>query len=133
LSKKHLGIFTGKRKTSIARLVVKPGSGIVRINNIPIDIFENEIFRQKVLTPLYLAPDIWKKYDFEINTKGGGIMSTAEAAAMAIARALANIQPKIKEKIISYDRNLLVGDPRRTEPKKPGRRSARRFKQKSYR
>ncbi len=133
MSKKHLGIFTGKRKTSIARLVVKPGSGIVRINNIPIDVFENEIFRQKVLTPLYLAPEIWKKYDFEINAKGGGIISTAEAAAMAIARALANIQPKIKEKIISYDRNLLVGDPRRTEPKKPGRRSARRFKQKSYR
>ncbi|MEM2084050.1 MAG: 30S ribosomal protein S9 [Nitrososphaerota archaeon] len=133
MSKKHLGVFTGKRKTSVARLVIRPGSGTVRINNVPIDIFENEIFRQKVLTPLYLAPDIWKKYDFEINVKGGGMISTAEASAIAIARALATIQPKIKEKIISYDRNLLVGDPRRTEPKKPGRRSARRFKQKSYR
>lgn len=133
MSKKHLGVFTGKRKTSVARLVIRPGSGTVRINNVPIDIFENEIFRQKVLTPLYLAPDIWKKYDFEINVKGGGMISTAEASAIAIARALATIQSKIKEKIISYDRNLLVGDPRRTEPKKPGRRSARRFKQKSYR
>jgi small subunit ribosomal protein S9 len=133
LSKKHLGIFTGKRKTSIARLIIKPGSGIVRINNVLLDVFENEIFRQKILTPLFLAPDLWKKYDFEINTKGGGVISTAEASAIAIAKALATIQPKIKEKIISYDRNLLVGDPRRTEPKKPGRRSARRFKQKSYR
>lgn len=133
MSKKHLGVFTGKRKTSVARLVIRPGSGTVRINNVPIDIFENEIFRQKVLTPLYLAPDIWKKYDFEINVKGGGMISTAEASAIAIARALATIQSKIKEKIISYDRNLLVGDPRKTEPKKPGRRSARRFKQKSYR
>lgn len=133
MSKKHLGIFTGKRKTSVARLIVKPGSGVVRINNILIDAFENEIFRQKILTLLYLAPDIWRKYDFEINTEGGGIISTAEASAMAIARALATIQPRIKEKIISYDRNLLVGDPRRSEPKKPGRRSARRFKQKSYR
>lgn len=133
MSKKNLGVFVGKRKTSIARLIVKPGSGIVRINNNSINIFENEIFRQKVLTPLYIAPDLWKKYDFEINAKGGGIISIAEASAIAISKALVAIYPKIKEKIISYDRHLLVGDPRRTEPKKPGRRSARRFKQKSYR
>jgi SSU ribosomal protein S9P len=52
---------------------------------------------------------------------------------MAIARAMAAASSSLRAKILELDRHLLVGDPRRTEPKKPNRRSARRFKQKSYR
>jgi len=133
LRQKVLGVFTGKRKTAVARLVIKPGKGRVIINNTPLDLFGNELVRAKILTPLYLAPDYWKNHDFIVKAHGGGPMAMAEAIAIAIARGLASVKETIKQAIIEYDRVLIAGDPRRTEPKKPNRRSARRFKQKSYR
>ncbi|MEM0481621.1 MAG: 30S ribosomal protein S9 [Nitrososphaerota archaeon] len=126
-------IFTGFRKEARARLLLRPGAGRIFINGMLLDHLPNTLAREKILAPLKLDEKFAKKHDFLIKVRGGGVMGQAEACAMAIARAMAAASASLKEKILSLDRHLLVGDPRRTEPKKPNRRSARRFKQKSYR
>ncbi|HDD39788.1 MAG TPA: 30S ribosomal protein S9, partial [Nitrososphaeria archaeon] len=92
-----------------------------------------EIARAKIMVPLYFDEKFWKSHDFDVKVEGGGIMAIADAVSFAIARALASRNEKALSGIKEYNRNLLAGDPRQAEPKKPNRRSARRFKQKSYR
>ncbi len=133
---KALGIYElhiGKRKTAVARVTIRPGAGRIFINNQPLEHFGNEIARMKILTPLYFDEKFWKSHDFDVKVGGGGIMAIADAVAFALARAIAEHNEKTIEEIKSYNRILLAGDPRQAEPKKPNRRSARRFKQKSYR
>jgi len=130
-------IATGKRKTSIARAVIKPGEGRVWINNIPLEVLPIEMAREKIAEPLRLIGDLARKVDIKINVKGGGVMSQAEACRIAIARGLveyfSEISDELKKLFKEYDRYMLSGDPRRTEPEKWGRISARRRWQKSYR
>ncbi len=130
---KVLGPFVGRRKTAVAKLVVRQGSGNIYINNRPLQHFGNDVARAKILTPLYMDEKFWKSHDFYIKVRGGGVMAIADAASFAIAKALAERSETVKQKIKEYNRVLLAGDPRQTEPKKPNRYSARRFKQKSYR
>ncbi len=133
---KKIVIATGKRKTSIARAIIKPGYGRVWINDIPIEIYPIELARLKMMEPLLLAgEDIWNTVDIVVNVKGGGVMSQADAVRMAIARGLVEYtgDPELKKIYLDYDRTMLAGDPRRTEPEKYMRRSARRRWQKSYR
>lgn len=131
--KSDLIVTTGKRKRAIARARVKPGSGSIKINSIPLDIFPNEIFRMRVREPLILAGDKWKAYDIEVNVQGGGPMGQADATRQSIAKGLLEFVPELREKFIAYDRNLIAYDPRRTEPCKPGPSRARRHKQRSKR
>lgn len=129
-------IATGKRKTSIARAIIKPGEGRIWINGVPLEIWPIELARLKMYEPLVIAGDLWKQVDIYVNVRGGGVMSQADAARMAIARGLleyANNNPELKKIFTEYDRYMLSGDPRRTEPEKWGRYSARRRWQKSYR
>ena len=130
---KVLGIYVGKRKTAVARVTVRPGTGRILINNQPLEHFGNEIARVKILAPLYFDEKFWKKHDFDVKVNGGGIMAIADAVSFALAKAIAANNQQAQEKIKEYNRYLLAGDPRQAEPKKPNRRSARRFKQKSYR
>jgi small subunit ribosomal protein S9 len=127
---------SGKRKMSVARANAKAGTGIVRINNVPIDIVEPNIIRLKLMEPLILAGDAAKKIDISVNVRGGGVNSQAEAARITIAKALVELTKgeKLKETFIAYDRNMLVADVRRKEPSKPNRHGHARAKvQKSYR
>ncbi|MCD6163878.1 MAG: 30S ribosomal protein S9 [Candidatus Odinarchaeota archaeon] len=129
-------LTSGKRKTAIARAVIREGKGRIRINKIPIEIYQPELARWKIMEPLLLAgDDVVSKIDIDVKVEGGGYMGQAEAARIAIARALVEWteDPTLKKKFIEYDRSMLVGDPRRTEPKKFGGRSARARRQKSYR
>lgn len=126
-------IFVGKRKTAVARLKVRHGNGEVLINNMPVEMLGNEIAIKKILTPLYFDEKFWKSHTFDVNVSGGGVLAASDAIAIAIAKAVAAHSSKAREAILQFDRALLVDDSRRTEPKKPNRRSARRFKQKSYR
>ncbi|MEM3672805.1 MAG: 30S ribosomal protein S9 [Candidatus Bathyarchaeia archaeon] len=135
-TKKVLAV-SGKRKTAIARALIKPGVGRVCINKVPIEIFEPEVAREKILEPLIQAGDeIWKQLDIDVKVYGGGYMGQAEAARMAIARGLwewNKKSPQLKRIFTEYDRTLLAGDPRRKEPKKFGGPGARARDQKSYR
>ncbi len=136
MSSGKIVIATGKRKTSIARAIIKPGEGRIWINNIPLEIWPYELARLKMYEPLVLIGDLWKKVDIYVNVKGGGYMSQADAVRIALARGLlaySGENPELRRVFEEYDRYMLSGDPRRTEPEKWGRYSARRRWQKSYR
>jgi len=133
--KAKIVVSSGKRKTSIARALVKNGAGRVWVNGVPVEFIPMELARMKILEPLLLIGDLAKKIDVKVNVKGGGYMSQAEAARIAIARGLVEFfeSDEVKTILKEYDRHMLSGDPRQTEPKKWGRYSARRRWQKSYR
>jgi small subunit ribosomal protein S9 len=135
VAKKRVLLLSGKRKTAIARVTVHPGKGRVRISNIPIEIYQPEVAREKIREPLLLTGDAWKDVDIAVKVRGGGFMGQAEAARMAVARAIVEWTKshEIKRILTDYDRTMLAGDPRRTEPKKFGGPSARTRRQKSYR
>lgn len=126
---------SGKRKTAIARATLRTGTGIVRINSVPLEIYPNEMVRLKISEPLLLIPDAISGIDVAIDVHGGGIMGQAEAIRTALARGILKWynDPRIKDVYISYDRSLLVNDSRQKESKKPHGRGARKKFQKSYR
>ncbi|MCD6492676.1 MAG: 30S ribosomal protein S9 [Archaeoglobaceae archaeon] len=128
-------VTSGKRKTAIARATIKPGKGRIRINKIPVEIFQPEMARMMIMEPLIMAKDLANKVDINVEVNGGGVMGQAEAARTAIARALVEWSgdEELKRVYIEYDRSLLVNDVRRKEPKKQGGRGARKRRQTSYR
>lgn len=133
---KRVLVVSGKRKTAVARAVVKLGMGRIRINMTPLEIYQPEVARQKIMEPLIQAgEEIWKQLDIDIKVSGGGYMGQAEAARMAIANALLKWtkSAQLRAAFIEYDRTMVVGDPRRKEPKKFGGPGARARDQKSYR
>lgn len=135
-SKQKVIIVTGKRKTAIARALIKPGKGRVWINGIPIEIYPVEMARLKMMEPLLLiGEEIWSKIDIKVTVHGGGVMAQADAVRTAIAKAIVAYtgSEKIKQLFKEYSRPMLAGDPRQTEPEKWMRYSARRWRQKSYR
>ncbi|MFC1727879.1 30S ribosomal protein S9 [Nanoarchaeota archaeon] len=126
--------ISGTRKKAKARATLKEGKGMIRVNKKPIDQCGPEILRLKIKEPLILAGDVASKVDIEVNTFGGGVMSQAEAARLAIARVLVAYSTKLKKIFLSYDRNLLVADVRQRESRKPNTGGKARGKiQKSYR
>ena len=134
--KKKVLVVSGKRKTAVARAVVKPGAGRIRVNRTPIEIYEPEIARAKIMEPLLQAGDeVWKQVDMNIRTQGGGYMGQAEAARMAVANALLKWTKSshLKTVFTEYDRTMVAGDSRSKEPKKFGGPGARAKEQKSYR
>lgn len=133
---KKVIVVSGKRKTALARAIVKPGIGRIRINKIPIEIVEPEIAREKMMEPLFQAgEEVWKQVDMDVKTSGGGYMGQAEAARMAVANGLLKWTKSshLRTVYAEYDRTMIVGDSRRKETKKFGGPGARARNQKSYR
>ncbi len=129
-------ITSGKRKSAIARAVLKEGKGIVRINHKLIDTIQPELLRMKIREPLLLASAVAPTVDIDVTVEGGGTASQADAARLAIAKAILAFSkdPSLEQIFDEYDRHLLVADVRRKESKKPNTNSkARAKKQKSYR
>ena len=126
---------TGKRKEAIARATVRKGNGQVRINQQPLEIVEPEIVRHKIEEPLLMVGEKWKTLNISVDVRGGGIIGQASAARTAVARGLLAWlkDPALTEMFKKYDRSLIVNDPRRKLPKRPGGRGARKRRQKSYR
>jgi small subunit ribosomal protein S9 len=142
---------TGKRKTAIAKALIQAGKGRVRINRKPLEIYEPELARLKILEPLVLS-GLKDGVDINVEVKGGGVMGQAEAVRTAIGKGLIEFgqaeavrtaigkgliefskDKNLREMFYEYDRTLVKNDPRRKEPKKYGGRGARSKKQKSYR
>ena len=114
----------GRRKTSVARLYMQPGSGTISINKKTLDTyFPSEIMRTIVKQPLNLVEQAGN-YDLNINVKGGGTKGQAEAIRLAIARALVSINEEYRPPL--KKEGFLTRDPRMVERKKYGRRKARR-------
>lgn len=133
--KRKTVLATGKRKTAIATAVIKPGKGRVTINGFPLDSCEPEFAKTKIHEPLWLLGDRSRTVDIAVTVHGGGIMGQAEAARDAIAEGLAewSRSAEVRRVLTRYDRSMLAGDPRRSEPKKFGGPGARTREQKSYR
>ena len=129
---------SGKRKTAIARAILKDGKGRVRINKKPIVLVEPEMARIKMMEPLIIAGDeVSSTFDIDVIVKGGGVMGQADACRMAIAKSIIAFtgDMDLRDRYIASDRSMLKGDTRRTEQHKPNNSSqgARSKKQKSYR
>ncbi|KAL6062726.1 40S ribosomal protein S16 [Balamuthia mandrillaris] len=140
--KKSVQTF-GRKKTAVAVAFCKQGRGLVKVNGCPVELVEPEILRYKVFEPiLLLGSDKFADVDIRIRVKGGGYVSQIYAIRQALAKAIIAYYQKyvdeaqkkeIKDILLSYDRSLLVADPRRCEPKKFGGPAARARYQKSYR
>ena len=110
-------------------------TGSIRINNKPVELYDPEIARWKILEPIILAENHVNNVNIDVDVKGGGFMSQANAIRTAIAKGLVEFtkDPSLKIAFLDHDRSLLVSDSRRKEPKKPLGRGARKKRQKSYR
>lgn len=129
-------VLSGKRKSAVAKAVVRAGTGNITINKKLIDYYEPMMARMKLQEPLLLAGDSAAKVDIEISVRGGGVMGQAEAARLAMAKGVVAFlkDEKLEKAFLEYDRRLLVADVRRKEVRKPNRHGkARAATQKSYR
>jgi small subunit ribosomal protein S9 len=117
-------IATGRRKTSVARIRMTPGSGKIDINGRSFeDYFPTVPLQNVVLQPLQTAKVV-NTYDVSINASGGGATGQAGAARLAIARALLQTDPNIRGSLKTE--GLLRRDPRMKERKKSGQPGARK-------
>lgn len=113
----------GKRKTSIARIWMKPGNGQISINNRTLENYlVRESGRSLVMQPLEIT-DTVDKYDITVNVRGGGISGQAGAIRHGISRALIEINPEFRLPLKKAE--LLTRDPRMKERKKYGQPGAR--------
>jgi len=135
ITEKKIVLTSGKRKTAVARAVITPGTGIVRINGRRLESIENEWVRAIIEEPLLLIGDLRNRINIKVRVRGGGISGQAQATRIAIARGIVKYfnDPRIEALFKQYDRYMLVGDPRRKEMKKFGGPGARARFQKSYR
>lgn len=126
---------SGKRKSAIARSTVKDGDGEVRINHVPLEVYEPERARMRIKEPMDIAGDVVEEVDIEVTVSGGGKGAQADAARTAVARGLWKYtgDDSLRDKFMERDRHLLINDVRQKEPKKYGGPGARARRQKSYR
>ena len=114
----------GRRKTSIARVYVKPGKGDIKVNDRDLkEYFLSEIHQTTVRQALTFTK-LDGQYDVTVNVEGGGIKGQAEAIRLGIARAL--VEFSAENKPVLRKEGIMTRDSRMVERKKPGRRKARR-------
>lgn len=122
---------TGKRKTSIAKVRLTKGKGVVVVNDRPMkDFFVIDIQREAVMAPLR-AVGMEKDYDVSVVVRGGGTTGQSEAIRHGVSRALLEIDPLLRTTLKKA--GFLTRDPRVKERKKPGLHRARRGPQFSKR
>ena len=122
---------TGRRKTSVARVFIKPGKGKFMVNDKPLDdYFAREPGRMVVRQPLVLT-DHLQTFDVKVNVDGGGESGQAGAVRHGLTRALIEFDPALKPALSKA--GLVTRDAREVERKKVGLHKARRAKQFSKR
>lgn len=122
---------TGRRKTSVARVWLKPGNGNILINSKKLEeYFPRETWQIHVKEPLQVT-DKTADYDIKVNVKGGGLTGQAGAVRHGLARALLSTDESLRKRLKGF--GLLTRDPRMVESKKYGKKKARRGQQFSKR
>ncbi len=117
-------IAIGRRKTSTARIYLRPGSGHILINRRPIDTyFKMETLRRVLLSPFEVTGTTGM-YDLVVNVKGGGLTGQSEAIRLGTSRALVIADEERRKSL--RDAGFLTRDPRMVERKKYGRPKARK-------
>ena len=114
----------GRRKTSVARVILAPGSGKIVVNDRPIEqYFPLDTLRSDVVKPLEVTQSMGK-YDVRINVEGGGSTGQAGAIRLSIARAL--LEMSEENRALLRGAGFLTRDPRMVERKKYGQKKARK-------
>ena len=114
----------GRRKTSVARLYMKPGKGAFTVNGSDLkEFFPSEILQTIIQQPIN-AVEYKEDYDIKVNVQGGGFKGQAEAIRLALSRALCEVDEEFRP--LLKREGFLTRDPRMVERKKYGRRKARR-------
>jgi small subunit ribosomal protein S9 len=122
---------TGRRKTAVARVILRPGEGKMLVNRQALDAyFPSEALRAEVQQPL-AATELVGKFDILVKANGGGIHGQAGAARLGIARALVLFNPELRARL--RQGGFLTRDPRAKERKKYGQKGARKMFQFSKR
>jgi small subunit ribosomal protein S9 len=115
---------TGRRKTSTARVFLRPGSGVISVNARPIEAsFPTETLRLTIRQPL-IVTETAERFDVVATTAGGGVAGQAGALRLGIARALVEFDAELRSRLRKAD--LLTRDPRAKERKKYGMAGARK-------
>jgi len=115
---------TGRRKTSVARVFLRPGKGEIKVNNRAFEIyFPTESSRAAVRQPL-AATETTDKFDILILATGGGVAGQAGAARLGICRALVEFNAELRPRLKKL--GFLTRDPRAHERKKYGQKGARK-------
>jgi small subunit ribosomal protein S9 len=115
---------TGRRKSSVARVFLRPGKGQITVNGRAFEVyFPTEAARVVVRQPL-LATEMADRFDVLILSNGGGVTGQAGAARMGIARALTEFNLELRPRLKSL--GFLTRDPRQHERKKYGQKGARK-------
>lgn len=116
---------SGRRKTSVARIYMKKGSGQVTINKRELtNYFPQKLLQYKIHQPFLVTNSNQESYDVNVNVDGGGINGQAEAIRLAISKALLHIDADFRPNLRAH--GLLTRDPRMVERKKFGRKKARK-------
>ncbi len=114
----------GRRKTSVARIYVKAGTGTIVVNEKALDVFfPLATIQQEVVKP-FLITNTMGQFDVTVNVQGGGITGQAGAIRLAISRALDVINPELHAALKAE--SLFTRDPRMVERKKFGHKKARK-------
>ena len=122
---------TGRRKAAVARVRLRPGSGIVTVNKRPIgDYFPSATHRMVITEPMRLV-DKAEVYDIDTTLDGGGVSGQAGALRLGIARALVELEPELRAPLKRA--GFLTRDSREKESKKYGLKKARKAPQYSKR
>jgi small subunit ribosomal protein S9 len=115
---------TGRRKSSVARVYLRPGKGNIVVNRTPIeDYFNRDSVKQVLKQPLALTGNL-EAFDILVNVQGGGKNGQAGAVRLGIARALCEVNPENRSVLKSS--GLLTRDARKVERKKYGQPGARK-------
>ncbi|MFO7841093.1 MAG: 30S ribosomal protein S9 [Fidelibacterota bacterium] len=123
-STKNETITVGRRKSSVARVIARPGSGKIVINKRDMnEYFGRETYAMLVRQPLELSK-MDGRYDFLVNVAGGGLTGQAGAVRLAISRMLISLNPDLRP--VLKEAGFLTRDSRKVERKKYGLRGARR-------
>ncbi len=118
----HLG--TGRRKTAVARVFLRPGKGGITVNGREMEAYFNTPSSRAQVRAALLATETADKFDILILTNGGGLEGQAGAVRLGIARALVEFNAELRGKLKQL--GYLTRDPRAHERKKYGQKGARR-------
>jgi small subunit ribosomal protein S9 len=115
---------TGRRKRSVARVFLRPGTGVIKVNNRTFEnFFPTENSRAMVRQPL-AATETMDKFDLLILADGGGVIGQAGACRLGISRALVEFNAELRPQLKKL--GFLTRDPRSHERKKYGQKGARK-------
>ncbi|MFO7524762.1 MAG: 30S ribosomal protein S9 [Ignavibacteriaceae bacterium] len=117
-------IYVGRRKTSVARVILRNGNGVITVNSQEFEkYFPQLLSREDILLP-FKTTETLGNFDVKVNVNGGGTTGQAQAVRLSIARALIDLNPDYRPALKAL--GLLTRDPRMVERKKYGQPKARK-------